>query len=64
MYACYWQGNKVIVSAATSYYAQQLAEIEFRKASGRKKVVRSLITVMLAVKDGEEVIHDPAILGS
>lgn len=57
-YEAFYRGKQITVQAATSYEAQQRAAEELRA----KK--RWEVTVILSEKDGEAVVHDPAILGS
>jgi hypothetical protein len=50
-YVCFWKGKRVEVHANTSYEAQVQAAL-------RMKVKRPYeVTVMLAEKDGEQVVH-------
>ena len=60
-YVCFWQGKQCEVNADTSYAAQLLATIEFKKIAGRKKVNGYDITVVLAEKNGQQVTHNPSM---
>ena len=64
LYYTYWKGEEHNLLADTTYQAQQISVEVFakRKSAFRKKVKRSDITVVLAAKDGEQVVHNPAIL--
>ena len=64
LYYTYWKGEKHNLLADTSYQAQQLSVEVFakRRSASRKKVKRSDITVVLVAVDGEQVVHNPAIL--
>jgi len=51
-YVCFYKGKRVEVYADTSYAAQQ-------KAAAMLKVKKSYeVTVMLAEKSGQQVIHE------
>lgn len=53
-YVCFYNGKRVEVYADSSYAAQQ-------KAATMLKAKRAYeVTVMLAEKDGEAVVHDTA----
>ena len=56
-YIAYYNGRQLEVTAGTSYEAQQKAALLFRV--GRRTW---LVTVMLAKKDDETVVHHPAEL--
>ena len=56
-YVCLWKGKRVEVHAGTAYRAQLEAEVLFKKGAGRSKVKRSDISVVLAEKDSEQIIH-------
>ena len=57
-YVCFWKGKRIEIHADTTYKAQLEAEVLFKKGAGRSKVKRSDITVMLAEKGGEQVVHN------
>jgi hypothetical protein len=57
-YVCFWKGKRHEVYAETTLEAQELAA-KFFKAKKQYQV-----TVVLAEKDGQPVIHDGAELGS
>lgn len=59
-YVCIWNGQRTEVYADTLYKAKQKAIEEFSKAT-RKKVRPYQVSVMLAEKDGETVVHKPLI---
>ena len=56
-YVCFWNGKRCEVHAETTYKAQQLAIPIFQGMPGRKKVKGHDITVSLAEKSGEQVVH-------
>jgi hypothetical protein len=56
-YLCFYNRRMIEVHASTSYEAQQKAAVMFGIKKGYK------VTVLLAEKNGEQVIHDTAILG-
>ena len=56
-YGALWNGKEVVVQADPTYQAQQLAEVEFSKVSGRRKVKGSEITVALMELDGVPYVH-------
>jgi hypothetical protein len=56
-YGALWNGKEVVVQADTTYQAQQLAEVEFSKVSGRRKVKGYEITVALMELDGVPYVH-------
>ena len=53
--------SQIEVEAPDSYSAQKKAHAEFQKSS-RRKIKSYEITVVLAEKDGEQVVHNPAFL--
>jgi len=55
-YIAFWNGNQCEVYADTSYKAQQIAVEEFQKNT-RKKVKSYDVTVVLAEKNNEQVVH-------
>lgn len=55
-YIAFYKGKRLEVFAETSYQAQVKAAKEFKAKKSYD------ITVMLAEKDGQPVIHDPAVL--
>jgi len=57
-YICFWNDKSLEIMADTSYQAQQRAIREFQKNT-RKKVNGYDITVVLAEKEGEQIIHNP-----
>ena len=54
-YVAFWRGKRVELHAATIYQAQQIAA-ELLKAKGKSYEV----TVVLAEKNGEPVVHSTA----
>lgn len=62
-YIAHWKGQTCEVSADTSYAAQQKATTVFQAKAGRRKVKKSDVTVMIAEKDGEPVVHSTGSLG-
>lgn len=50
-YVCFYKGKKIEVYAETSYEAQQKAVAQFKAKKSYD------VTVMLAEKQGEQVIH-------
>jgi len=54
-YVCFYKGKRFEVHADTSYEAQKKCAAE-NKIPDKKQY---LITVVLAEKDGEEVVHLP-----
>ena len=55
-YVALWQGKRVEVYADTAYDAQKLAVVELQRNT-RKKVKGYDVTVVLAEKNGAEVVH-------
>lgn len=55
-YIAFYKGKRLEVYAETSYQAQVKAAKEFKAKKSYD------VTVMLAEKDGQPVIHDPAVL--
>lgn len=55
-YVCFYQRKRIEVMAATSYEAQQKAATLFKARKAYQ------VAVMLAEKDGEPVVHSPAVL--
>ena len=60
-YIGYWKSSKFEVMANSSYEAQQKL-VPIIQATTRKKVKGYEIAVMLAEKNGEQVIHDPSVI--
>lgn len=56
-YVCFYRGRKMEIQAATAYDAQQKAARAFSAKRGYQ------VAVVLAEKAGEQVAHDPAMLG-
>lgn len=56
-YVAMFRGKKIEVEANTTYEAQLKAQVIFRARKSYE------VTVLLAEKSGEEVTHDPSILG-
>lgn len=57
-YVCFWNRQRVEVYADSSYEAQEKAVPLFQKNT-RKKVKGYDVAVVLAEKDGEQVVHNP-----
>lgn len=55
-YIAFFKGKQIEVKADTSYHAQQIAAAQFKARKSYE------VTVMLAAKADEPVIHNPAIL--
>ena len=55
-YIAFYKGKQITVNALRSYDAQLIASKIFKAKKSYE------VTVMLAVKDGEPVIHDPATI--
>jgi hypothetical protein len=55
-YGCFYRGKSIQVKEETTYKAQQEAAKQFKAKKSWE------VSVMLMEKDGEEVIHDPAVL--
>ena len=62
-YVCFWSGKRCEVYADTLFAAKEKAIAEFQRNAGRKRVKSHMVSVVLAEKDGEQVVHNPAILG-
>lgn len=56
-YGAIWQDKETKVTASTTYEAQQLAQAEFQKVAGRRKVKGYEITVALLELNGQEYTH-------
>lgn len=56
-YIAFYRGQRIEVQADTSYAAQQLAATKFKARKAHE------VTVMLAEKNGQHIVHNPAILG-
>lgn len=56
-YIAFYRGKRIEVQADTSYAAQQLAAAQFQARKTHE------VTVVLAEKGGQQVVHNPAILG-
>lgn len=52
-YICFYKGKQLEVYANTSYEAQQKAAKEFKAKKSYQ------VTVVLAEKNGEQVVHKP-----
>ena len=61
-YLCYWKNKSADLQAETSYQAQLKAQKYFQKQE-RRKVKACDITVVLAEKNGEPVIHSTTEFG-
>lgn len=61
-YIAFYNGQRLEIRAPSIYAATVAALEEFQKRAGRRKVNKMLVSVVLAEKDGQPVIHDPAIL--
>ena len=55
-YVCFWKGKRCEVRALRTFDAQELARQQFQKGT-RAKVKAYEVTVMLAEKDGQPVVH-------
>lgn len=58
-YVCFYKGQRVEVEAETSYAAQVAAAQKLKVPSAK----RSGVTVVLAEKNGEPVVHSTAEVG-
>lgn len=56
-YVCFWSDKRCEVKADTTFKAQQLSQVVFQGMAGRKKVIAGDISVTLAEKNGEQVVH-------
>ena len=56
-YGALWQDKELTVQASTTYEAQQIAQVEFQKVAGRKKVKGYEITVLLMQIEGVDYVH-------
>ena len=56
-YVCFYKGKRIEILAETSFQAQEKAAKQFKA----KKTWE--VTVVLAEKQGQQVTHNPAILG-
>lgn len=56
-YVCFYKGKRHEVIASTALDAQDAAALYFKA----KKAYQ--VTVILAEREGQPVVHDPAILG-
>lgn len=56
-YGALWNNKELEITANTTYEAQQLAQVEFQKVAGRRKVKGYEITVALLKLDGKDYIH-------
>jgi len=61
-YVCFWNGERCEVHAETMFAAKDKAIAEFQRQAGRKRVKGHMVSVVLGERDGEQVVHDPAIL--
>lgn len=61
-YVCFWKDRRLEVEAETSYEAQQKAVVLFQSQLKRTRVKGHDVTVMLAEKDGEQVVHSTGSL--
>lgn len=52
-YICFWKGKEAIITADSSYEAQQKAQKHFGAKKGYE------ISVVLSEKDGRQVTHKP-----
>jgi hypothetical protein len=57
-YVCFYKGKRFECHADTTMKARELAEAHFKAGKSQ----RHMISVILAEKSGEQVVHDPAIL--
>ena len=57
-YVCFYNGKRWECHAESSYKAQQLAVAHFKPPKSKQHMV----SVVLAEKDGKEVVHDGAEL--
>jgi hypothetical protein len=55
-YIAFYKGKQITVNALRSYDAQLIAAKQFKAKKSYE------VTVMLAAKDGEPVIHNPATI--
>lgn len=58
-YICFYDRQQIEVRAERSYDAQQEA-VKIFQSKTRKKVKGHQVTVVLAEKDGKEVVHTPS----
>jgi len=58
-YVCIWKGRRVEVYASTTLEAQRTSLPLLQKMAGRKRIKSHDISVILAEKDGERVVHSP-----
>jgi len=58
-YVCFWEQKREEIYADTSYEAQELATAAFQKHT-RKKVRSYQVHVVLAERDGQDVVHSTA----
>lgn len=56
-YGALWAEKELVVMAETTYQAQQLAQVEFQKVAGRRKVKGYQISIHLLELDGKEYVH-------
>lgn len=61
-YVCFWNRQRIEVHADGQLAAQEKAREEFQKKT-RKKVKGYDIAVVLAEKDGKQVVHSTASIG-
>lgn len=58
-YVCFWKGQRIEVRSTTSYNAQTAAYNVLTDRYPRRKIKAHDITVVLAEKDGDTVVHHP-----
>jgi len=55
-YGCFYRGKSIQVQEETTYKAQEEAAKQFKAKKSWE------VSVMLMEQDGQEVVHDPAVL--
>lgn len=56
-YGAIWQDKELEINAETTYQAQQLAQVQFQKVAGKRKVKGYEITVALLQLGGVDYVH-------
>lgn len=56
-YVAFYDGKRIEVRAATLYEASVVARQVFQELAGRRKIKSHMVSVVLAEKDGEQVVH-------